>query len=236
LQLKPAFQAVVAHASYLINLSSPEEETHRKSTAALKEELRRCRALGIRILILHPGSHRGQGVERGIERFVEGVRRAYTADPEGSVRLTLETTAGGGTTLGGRFEQLRDLLGALDAAGVPGGICFDTCHAFAAGYELRSRGGYRTTWRSFERVIGWKHLTALHLNDSLGDLGSARDRHQHIGRGRIGVTGFRRLVRDPALAGLPGILETPKGPDMREDVENLALLRSLHRGRVRTVW
>jgi len=228
LKLKAEFK-VLAHASYLINLASPDEEIYRKSVEALREELQRCCVLGIPALILHPGSHRGRGIEWGIERLAEGAHRVFWSGQSAGVRLTLETTAGGGSILGGSFEQLRDLLGALEAFGVPAGICFDTCHVFAAGYELRTRSGYRATWQRFERVIGRKHLVALHLNDSLGTLGSARDRHEHIGRGRIGLAGFRQLVRDPALAKLPGILETPKGADMLEDVENLNLLRALGR-------
>ena len=230
LSLKPEFKVVLAHASYLINLASPDEEIQRKSIEALNEELRRCLVLGIPALILHPGSHRGRGAEWGIERLVEGARRVFTADRGKDVRLILETTTGSGSTLGGSFEQLRDLLGALEAAGVPSGICVDTCHVFAAGYELRYRRGYQATWERFDRVIGRKHLSALHLNDSLGTLGSARDRHEHIGKGKIGRSGFRLLVRDPSLAQLPGILETPKGRDLREDVENLRLLRELSRG------
>jgi deoxyribonuclease-4 len=234
LELKPRFNAVIAHASYLINLASPDEAVHLKSAEALGEELRRCRLLEIPALILHPGSHRGRGVDWGIRRFRAGVERAYEADPDRCVRLTLETTAGGGSTLGGSFEQLRDLLAVLEASGLPGGVCFDTCHAFAAGYELRTRRGYRATWRRFERIIGRKNLVALHLNDSRTELGSARDRHDHIGRGQIGVAGFRRLVRDPALEKLPAVLETPKGENMKEDVENLRLLRSLDRSGRRT--
>jgi deoxyribonuclease-4 len=235
LELKTTFKAVLAHASYLINLASPVEETHRKSVQALEEELRRCRILEIPALILHPGSHRGRGTEKGIDRVVEGARRVYTQARLHQVRLTLETTAGSGSNLGGSFEQLRDLLGALENAGVPAGICFDTCHVFAAGYELRNRKGYETTWKRFDRVIGRKHLVSLHLNDSVAALGSARDRHAHIGKGQIGLSGFRRLVQDPTLAQVPGVLETPKGPDMREDVENLRLLRDLSRREDETV-
>ena len=228
-RLRPSFKRVLAHASYLINLAGPDQEIHRKSVEALEEELRRCSILGIPALIVHPGSHRGRGVDWGIERLVEGARRVYGAGRLEQVRLTLETTAGGGSNLGGSFEQLRDLLGALEAAGIPMGVCFDTCHVFAAGYELRTRSGYRATWERFGRVIGREHLVAVHLNDCLGELGSGTDRHEHIGRGQIGVSGFRQLARDPALSELPGILETPKGRDMREDVENLRLLRKLGR-------
>jgi deoxyribonuclease-4 len=234
LELKFAFRAVLAHASYLINLASPDEEIHRKSVQALQEELRRCSILGIPALILHPGSHRGRGPGEGIARVAEGARRVYTDENLHQVRLTLETTAGSGLNLGSRFEQLRDLLAALEDAGVPAGICFDTCHVFASGYELRNRNGYANTWECFDRVIGRKHLVALHLNDSVAGLGSARDRHAHIGKGQIGLTGFRLFVRDPTLAVVPGILETPKGPDMREDVENLRLLRKLSGRRRRT--
>jgi deoxyribonuclease-4 len=230
-RLKLEFKRVLAHASYLINLASPDAEIHRKSSEALGEELRRCSILGIPALVLHPGSHRGRGAEWGIGRLVEGARWVYADEQVKQVRLTLETTAGGGSTLGASFEQLRDLLDALETAGVPVGICFDTCHVFAAGYELRTRRGYEATWRQFDRVIGMKYLVALHLNDSLGSFGSARDRHEHIGKGQIGVSGFQRFARDPALAELPGILETPKGRDMREDVENLSLLRRLGRSR-----
>jgi deoxyribonuclease-4 len=231
-RLKPEFKRIAAHASYLINLASPDDAIHRKSVAALGEELKRCNILGIPALILHPGSHRERGVAYGIAQVVEGARRAYMDTQTEQVRLTLETTAGGGSTLGGSFEQLRDLLGALEGAGVPAGICFDTCHVFAAGYEIRTRRAYRATWRRFDRVIGRKHLVALHLNDSRGSLGSSRDRHEHIGKGQIGVSGFQHFARDPALAELPGILETPKGPHMREDGENLNLLRSLGRSRL----
>jgi deoxyribonuclease-4 len=228
-RLEPDFKRVLAHASYLINLASPDEEIHRKSIQALEEEIRRCAILGIPALILHPGSHRGRGVEWGIKRLVEGALRSYTAERVKQVRLTLETTTGGGSALGGTFEELRDLVGALKLAGISAGICFDTCHVFAAGYDLRSRQGYESTWKRFDTVIGMKNLVALHLNDSLGELGSGRDRHEHIGKGQIGVSGFQLLVRDPSLAELPGILETPKGRDMREDMENLHLLRDLSR-------
>ncbi|MBN2553298.1 MAG: deoxyribonuclease IV, partial [Spirochaetales bacterium] len=136
-RLSGRFTMIVAHASYLINLASPAEEIYWKSIAALAEELRRCRILGIPALILHPGSHRGRGFEWGVERLVRGVREACRNEEPGKVRLTLETTAGGGNAMGGSFEELRDLLGALEAEGISAGVCLDTCHVFAAGYELR---------------------------------------------------------------------------------------------------
>jgi len=228
-RLKLNFSKILAHGSYLINLASPEQDIFEKSVEALREEIRRCRLLDIDVLILHPGSHRGAGIDWGIQRAVEGVRSAYGEERENRLRLTLETTAGGGATLGARFEQLRDLLEALQAAAIPAGICVDTCHMFAAGYELRNRKGYESTWRRFERVIGLQHLLAVHLNDSRGSLGSGIDRHEHIGKGEIGLPGFRRLIRDSRLTKIPGILETPKSADMHEDVENLQRLRALSR-------
>lgn len=221
------FKHVLAHASYLINLASPDDRVYGKSVSALEQELDRCRALDIPALVLHPGYHLGMGVDRGIERLAGGVASAYERSGEKDVLLALETTAGRGSSLGGSFEQLEAILLAVEAGGIPVGICFDTCHVFAAGYELRTRSGYERTWRKFDRIIGLKALIALHLNDSKEGLASGKDRHEHIGRGRIGLGGFRLLAQDPRLLRTPGILETPKGRDMREDVENLRILRSL---------
>lgn len=221
------FKHVLAHASYLINLASPEDKVYRKSVSALEQELYRCHALGIPALVLHPGYHLGLGEDRGIERLVTGVRSAYEGSGCIDVLLALETTAGRGSSLGASFEQLKTIVSAVEAYGFPVGICFDTCHVFAAGYELRTRSGYDSTWQKFDGIIGRKYLIALHLNDSKGGLGSGKDRHEHIGKGRIGLPGFRLLSQDDRLFRIPGILETPKGRDMREDVENLRILRSL---------
>jgi deoxyribonuclease-4 len=221
------FKHILAHASYLINLASPENRIYRKSVFALEQELDRCRTLSIPALVLHPGYHLGLGVERGSERLATGVGSAYEGLGNKDVLLALETTAGRGSSLGGNFEQLKVLLSAIEADGVPVGICFDTCHVFAAGYDLRTRAGYDRTWRKFDRIIGRKYLIALHLNDSKEGFASRKDRHEHIGKGRIGLRGFRMLAQDPGLLRTPGILETPKGRDMREDVENLRILRSL---------
>lgn len=221
------FKHVLAHASYLINLASPEDGVFGKSVSALEQELDRCHALGIPALVLHPGYHLGLGIDRGIERLAKGVRSAYEGSGNKNVLLALETTAGRGSSLGGSFDQLKAILSAIEADGIPVGICFDTCHVFAAGYELRTRAGYDCTWQTFDRIIGREHLIALHMNDSKDGLHSRRDRHEHIGKGRIGLRGFRLLAQDPRLLRTPGILETPKGRDMREDVENLRILRSL---------
>ena len=221
------FKYILAHASYLINLASPDDRVYGKSVSALEEELDRCRSLDIPALVLHPGYHLGRGVDKGIERLAGGVASAYERSGGKEVLLALETMAGQGSSLGGSFEQLKTILSAVEADGIPVGICFDTCHVFAAGYELRTHSGYDRTWRKFDRIIGRKHLIALHLNDSKEGLASGKDRHEHIGKGRIGLRGFRLLAQDPRLLRIPGILETPKGRDMREDVENLRLLRSL---------
>lgn len=227
-ELAPRLRTVFAHSSYLLNLASPDLDLFRRSTAGLAEELKRCRLLGIRILVMHPGAHMGRGIRAGIRRLVDGVRRAYASARSPEVTLALETTSGRGTLLGRRFEELRDILEACAVQGdFPAGICLDTCHVFAAGYELRSRQGYEATLQALQRTVGLKHLRAIHLNDSRGELGSGVDRHAHIGQGAIGTVGFRRLLRDRRLAGLPGVLETPKGEDLHEDVANLKTLRGL---------
>jgi deoxyribonuclease-4 len=224
------FFSVLAHASYLINPASPDATLSARSVYALAEELERCRRLGIQMLVLHPGAHRGAGEKAGIRRVVEALGRACDMAGAGEVRVLLETTAGQGSSLGHRFEQLRDILDGLAAGPCPAGVCLDTCHVFAAGYDIRTPEAYERTWRRFERCLGRSALYALHLNDSKRELGSRIDRHEHIGRGRIGREGFRLLVGDTRLNRLPMVLETPKGPELREDMENLALLRSLRDG------
>ena len=229
-ELLPRFQTVFAHGSYLLNLASPHQALFRRSVTGLAEELARCRLLGIGLLVLHPGAHMGSGPGVGIRRLARGIREAYGRAEADGVAIALETTSGRGTLLGRRFEELRDMLDELAGGGPQAGICLDTCHVFAAGYELRDREGYRRTFEELDRTVGLAALRALHLNDSAGTLASCTDHHAHIGKGRIGKEGFRRLMRDRRLARLAGVLETPKGPAMREDVRNLAALRSLRRG------
>jgi len=228
--LLPRLRVVFAHGSYLLNLASPRPALFRRSVAGLTEELRRCRLLGIRLLVLHPGAHMGSGPAAGIRRLARGIREAYARAEASGVTLALETTSGRGTLLGRRFEELRDMLDELVGDGPPAGICLDTCHLFAAGYELRDLVGYRRTFEELGRIVGLTSVLALHLNDSANAFGSGADRHAHIGRGRIGLEGFRRVMRDRRLSNLGGVLETPKGASMHEDVRNLAVLRSLRRG------
>jgi deoxyribonuclease-4 len=219
-------QPVVGHASYLLNLATPDEALWTKSRDVLIIELERCEALGVPYLVLHPGSHVGTGEEAGLARVAQALGEVHAATPGFRTRVLLETTAGQGTSLGYRFEHLAWLM-AHTPEGERLGVCLDTCHVFAAGYELSTPEGYAATMESFDRLIGLERLEVIHLNDSKGHLGSRKDRHEHIGKGYIGLDGFRHVLNDVRLAGLPGLLETPKSADLHEDRENLAVLWSL---------
>jgi deoxyribonuclease-4 len=215
----------LAHASYLINLASPDDALWEKSIAAFRIELDRCDALGIPWLVVHPGAHVGSGVASGIARLAEGLHRALPATGQGAGVL-LETTAGQGSTLGASFEELGEILKAAnDPERV--GVCFDTCHVLAAGYEFRSAATYRETLTALDRAVGLDRLRGIHLNDSKGDLGCRRDRHEHIGKGKVGLEAFRLILTDPRLQDVPMVLETEKGDDLEEDRVNLRVLRSV---------
>jgi deoxyribonuclease IV len=215
----------LAHASYLINLASPDEALWEKSIAAFRIELDRCEALGIPWLVVHPGAHVGSGVASGIARVAQALRRVLPASGRGAGVL-LETTAGQGSTLGASFEELGEILRlANDAERV--GICFDTCHVLAAGYEFRSASTYLETMAALDRAVGLDRLRGVHLNDSKGDLGCRRDRHEHIGKGKVGLEAFRLILADPRLEDVPMVLETEKGDDLEEDRVNLGVLRSV---------
>jgi len=219
-------QPVVAHTSYLLNLGTPDDTLWKRSRDTLIVELERCEALGVPYLVLHPGSHVGTGEEVGLAQVAQALGEVHAATPGFRAQILLETTAGQGTNLGYRFEHLGWLL-EHTPTGERLGVCLDTCHVFAAGYELRTPDGYAATMEAFDRAVGLGRLKALHLNDSKGDLGSRKDRHEHIGKGHIGLEGFRHVLNDSRLANLPGLLETPKSDDLHEDRENLAVLRSL---------
>lgn len=225
-QEETGIDPVIAHDCYLINLASPEEELWQKSLTVFLEELDHCQDLSIPYLVLHPGSHVGAGEDAGLERVAAALDQARGEINGGGVKVLLENTAGQGTNLGSTFEQLSTLLNAVtDDSWL--GVCFDTCHAFAAGHELRTRKGYADTWREFEELVGLERLKVIHLNDAKGELGSRLDRHEHIGRGKIGLEPFRMLLNDERFRDLPMVLETPKGPDLAEDRENLRVLRGL---------
>lgn len=226
--LRHAVRCPIGHASYLINLASPERSLRRKSVEAFIEEMQRAEALGLSHLVVHPGAYRDGTERRGLGRLVQSLGTIATETSDLSVRCLLETTAGQGTSLGWRFEQFARVL---DQAKDPDrlGVCFDTCHVFAAGYDLSDARGYRATMRRFDTTIGLEKIEAFHLNDSRRERGSRVDRHAHIGLGRIGLAAFRSLVRDRRFRKVPMYLETPKGTEngIDWDVRNLTTLRGL---------
>jgi len=217
---------VAAHDSYLINLAATDQATREKSVIAFADELVRAAALGIPFLITHPGSHRGQGLEAGLKRFVHNLDSAIRLSGTSTVSVLIETTAGQGTNLGSTFEEISFTL-RESLYGDRLGVCFDTSHAFAAGYDLRTPETYEETFSLFDHHIGLQRLKFFHVNDSKRPLGSRVDRHEHIGKGEIGLKGFRLLLNDPRFQDHPMVLETPKGKDLREDKKNLRVLRSL---------
>lgn len=220
---------IAAHDSYLINLASPKEELSAKSINAFADEIERAHILAIPYLVMHPGSHVGEGVESGLQRFVRNLDRAIMKAGENtSVTILLETTAGQGTGLGATFEELAWIL---TESRFPDklGVCFDTCHVFAAGHDIRSPEAYAETMASFDRIIGIEKLLFFHLNDSKKELNGRVDRHEHIGHGEIGLEGFKNVLNDPRFADHPMTLETPKGKELLEDIRNLETLRGLIR-------
>lgn len=227
-QRRTGFGPLVVHDSYLINLASPKDDVWEKSIAAFAEELERCAALGIPYLVTHPGAHTGSGEEAGLQREAVALNRLFGAGVGGDVLVLLETTAGQGTTLGARFEHLARLIELVEHPERLA-VCVDTCHLLAAGYDFRTPETYAATFDAFDRLVGLERIKAFHLNDSQKDLGSRVDRHAHIGEGFVGLEGFRLLVNDARFEGLPMILETPKGDDLAEDIENLARLRGLRK-------
>ncbi|MEN8199963.1 MAG: deoxyribonuclease IV [Thermodesulfobacteriota bacterium] len=216
---------VASHASYLINLASGKSELVEKSIAAFVDELKRCDLLDIPKVVIHPGSHGGDGGEEGLSRFTANLDRVLEG-ADNQVRVLLETTAGQGTGLGSRFEELAAII-AQSKYPEKLGVCVDTCHIFAAGYDIRSPESYRSTMDSFDALVGIERIEFFHLNDSKKGLASRVDRHEHIGKGEIGLEGFRNLLNDPRFGNHPMTLETPKGKDLQEDRDNLEILRSL---------
>ena len=227
LRVSPCVRACIAHAIYLVNLATADPELRAKSIADMAEELARCDALGIGALVLHPGSHGGDGVDAGIARVASALDEIAAATARGKCRILLETTAGAGNGLGASLEELAAIISAARRARRRLGVCADTAHLFAAGYDLRTRRSSLAVWRQLDRVIGFRLLGAVHLNDSKAALGSHRDRHEHIGRGLLGAEAFRFLVNDPRFRGIPMVLETEKDPEMENDRENLRVLREM---------
>lgn len=213
---------VFIHTPYLLNLASPKRDVYRKSVEALKDELRRADVLGVPYVVTHLGSHLGYGKREGLKRTVDAINDCFSA-VENDVVLLLENTAGTRNSMGSSFEDIEYIASRIGGGRV--GVCFDTCHAFAAGYDLVSRGAVEHTLRRFDEVLGLKELRLVHLNDSKGGLGSRIDRHEHIGMGKIGERGFRNILHS-RLGQQPLILETPVDK-RRSDVENLRKVREL---------
>ena len=217
-----------SHASYLINLATPDDSLWKKSVGSLIEELERCERLGIAHLVVHPGAHVGSGVTRGIERIAEAINESLMKAP-GKCCVCLETTAGQGSALGRSFEEIAAIMKLIsDKTRVS--VCVDTCHIFAAGYDFRAKKEYDRTTSLLLRAISRNRIAVFHCNDSKGDLGSHVDRHAHIGQGKIGLSGFEFLMNDSRFTAIPKILETPKGKDLKEDIANMKILRGLIQG------
>jgi len=217
---------MLTHASYLINLATTNPEFHRKSIAAMIDELDRAERLGIHAVVLHPGAHMGAGSRAAIDQIARSLDQVHAALPNHRVITLLETGAGQGSCVGCTFEELGAMIEAVDDKRRVG-ICFDTCHVFAAGYELRTRDGYARTIDAMVKHVGLHNVGAFHLNDSKKPLGSRVDRHQHIGEGEIGLEAFRHLLNDPRFTRIPKVIETPKTIDTVSDQRNLAVLRGL---------
>lgn len=219
-------KSVIAHAIYLVNLCSDKPEFVRKSVDDLVDELTRCHTLGIPGLVLHPGAHCGAGAECGLTAIVAGLDEVFRLTADFDTRILLETTAGQGSCLGWQFSELAHIIERVEQPDRLG-VCLDTCHVFAAGYDIRTEDGYKQMWSDFDSALGRDRLKAIHLNDSKNPCGSRKDRHHHIGEGEIGLEAFRFLMNDESLRTVPMVLETEKGDDMAEDVENMNRLKSL---------
>lgn len=217
---------ILVHDSYLINLGSPKEPDRQKSMDAFLDEMERCEMLDLPYLVFHPGAHLGAGEEEGCRLVADSLNQVFERSSGFRVKVLMETTAGQGTNVGYKFEHLRDIIDQLKHPARVG-VCVDTCHIFAAGYDIRTREGYHRTFETFDRVVGTGFIQAFHLNDSKKAFLSRVDRHEHIGKGFIGLEAFRFLMNDRRFESTPMVLETPKEKDLKEDAVNLAVLRQL---------
>jgi deoxyribonuclease-4 len=216
------------HDIYLVNLSSPDDAVREKSCQAVLEELHRAETLGIRWVVIHPGSHRGAGEKAGLSACADSLSSILKKSAKLSAGILLETTAGQGNDIGHRLEHIAYLLGEV-RAGERLAVCTDTCHMYAAGYDLKSKEGYEAVWRRFDSLIGLSRLKAFHINDSIRERGSRVDRHTFIGEGQIGKAAFRRLLRDERFTNLPGIMEIPRSDE--EFLRIIAQVKKLRGGR-----
>ena len=219
-------EIVFGHTSYLINLCATDSITFERSRLALRAELERADQLKLPFLVLHPGAHVGQGMEAGLKRISESLNFVFSALPKGRCKIALEVTAGQGSAIGSKFAELAAVIASCR---YPKRllVCLDTAHLFAAGYDISTAKGFWNMFAEFEKQIGSARLAAWHLNDSKAGLGSRVDRHEHIGKGKLGLAPFREIMRAEQFKRIPKVLETPKGEDLAEDRENLAVLRGL---------
>jgi len=225
-QRESGIKLVVAHDSYLVNLGATDAALRKKSIAGVIDELERCEQLGVPFLIAHPGAHVGAGEEAGIRNIAQAIDEVHTACPGYRVKIALEITAGQGSNLGYKLEQMGQIIDAVKDNGRLR-LCFDTEHAFAAGYDLRSEEGYERTFAELDQYIGLELLAAFHINDSMKPLNSRVDRHEHIGKGHIGLEPFRRLVNDPRFVNIPMCLETEPGENNKDIIQDLQQLHRL---------
>jgi deoxyribonuclease-4 len=214
-------QKIMSHASYLLNLGSPEETNLEKSKAAFEQEIKRCHQLDIAFLNFHPGAAKHKSAEECIDQISTSLLSFEKLLIKGKTRLLLEATAGQGTSIGAKFAELAAIINNVRRV-IPIGVCIDTCHIFAAGYDIRDKKSWDKTLEEFDKTVGIKHLYAIHVNDSVYDLGMRKDRHAHLGEGKIGIEGFRAMMQNPTLRELPKYLETPKEERWAEEI---ALLR-----------
>ena len=212
---------IFSHASYLINLASNDDTLWECSVRALIGEVQRCHDLGLDFTIVHPGSAKELSEQKGIKKIIMALKTTLHATENSTVKILLENTAGQGTCIGYCFEHLKQIIDGVNSSRI--GVCFDTCHAFAAGYDIRTKSGFEATMEELDNTIGLSHLQAIHLNDSKGELGSKRDRHEHIGKGKLGLEPFRQIMN--RFTHIPKVIETPKEGTM--DAANLQALREL---------
>ena len=212
---------VFSHASYLINLASNDATIWERSVRTFISEVQRCHDLGLEFAILHPGFAKELGEQKGIKKIIKALKTAHRETNNSTVKILLENTAGQGSSIGYRFEHLKQIMDGVDSSRI--GMCFDTCHAFAAGYDIRTKIGFEATMEELDNIVGLKNLHAIHMNDSKGELGSNLDRHEHIGKGKLGLEPFRQIMN--RFKHIPKVIETPKKDYM--DVVNLEILRGL---------
>ncbi|MFH1653888.1 MAG: deoxyribonuclease IV [Pseudomonadota bacterium] len=223
-------KVVFSHAGYLINLAGSEKENYEKSMKSMLQELERSDQLGIPFVVLHPGSHKDKGIEWGIKLIADSINKLFDETKGSNVMIALETMAGQGSSVGGKFEELAEITGLVkDKKRI--GYCFDTCHAFSAGYDLRDEKSFVETWQQFDKILGIKNLLAIHLNDSKKPFGDHKDRHEQIGEGELGKFPFWRILHDKRFENIPMVLETPKKDEAGKEMDpvNLKFLREMEK-------